>query len=42
VDVSTEPEFAAFMGLTQAELESNFTKYIKVAAKHLRLDEKSF
>jgi hypothetical protein len=40
VDISTEPEFAAFMGLTQEELEVNFAPYIKETARKLRMGEK--
>ncbi|MDR1084003.1 MAG: ATP-binding protein [Deltaproteobacteria bacterium] len=39
VDISTEPEFAAFMGLTQEELEVNFAPYIKATAQKMRMDE---
>jgi hypothetical protein len=40
VDISTNPEFAAFMGLTQEELEVNFAPYIKETAQKLRMEEK--
>jgi hypothetical protein len=39
-DISTEPEFAAFMGLTQTELEHDFAPHITAAAEQLRSDEK--
>ncbi|MDR1086262.1 MAG: ATP-binding protein [Deltaproteobacteria bacterium] len=40
VDISLDSDFAAFMGLTQKELEINFAPYIKSTAKQLRLSEK--
>jgi hypothetical protein len=40
VDISTDPEFAAFMGLTQEELEENFAPHIKATAQKMRMGEK--
>jgi hypothetical protein len=40
VDISLKPEFAAFMGLTQEELEVNFAPHLIATAKQLRSDEK--
>ncbi|MDR1083663.1 MAG: ATP-binding protein [Deltaproteobacteria bacterium] len=39
-DISTDPEFAAFLGLTQEELEVNFSPHIKKTAEKLRMSEK--
>jgi hypothetical protein len=39
-DISTAPDFAAFLGLTQEELEGNFAPYIKKTAEKLRMSEK--
>jgi hypothetical protein len=39
-DISIDSEFAAFMGLTQKELEDNFALHLKSTAKQLRLSEK--
>jgi hypothetical protein len=40
VYISTGPEFAAFTGLTQAELEYNFAPHLKETAKKLQMNEK--
>jgi hypothetical protein len=40
VDISLEPELAAFMGYTKQEIKSNFSYFIKNAARKLSLCEK--
>jgi hypothetical protein len=38
-DISLKPEFAAFMGYTQEELETNFVPFIRRTANRLGLDD---
>lgn len=38
-DISMDPQFAALLGYTQAELESNFAPYLPRAAARLKLSE---
>ncbi|MDR1164513.1 MAG: ATP-binding protein [Deltaproteobacteria bacterium] len=38
-DISNDAEFAAFMGLTEEELESDFTLYVKDTAEGLKIEE---
>ncbi|MDR1166756.1 MAG: AAA family ATPase, partial [Deltaproteobacteria bacterium] len=40
VDISTNPEFASFMGLTQEELERDFAPYVKATAEWLQMEER--
>jgi hypothetical protein len=39
-DISLDPEFGAFMGYTQEELENNFKDFIAKTASELRMSEK--